>query len=485
MGHYGVVRSLPTPPDHVLVIFGANGDLARRKLLPALYHLYLEGMMPNDFRIIGNARSKLTNAEFIEFARGALKDCGRCPPDLPRWDTFAERLSYISEDLSDGDAPSLAEALDKADAELGGDSQRLYYLAVPPEAFEPIVETIGRENLTDRARIICEKPFGRDLADFKRLQQCSVLAFDEEQIFRIDHFLGKETVQNILAFRFANGMFEPAWNRHHIDHVQIEVLEDIDVGSRGAFYDSTGALRDMVVTHLFQLLGFVAMEPPPFLEERPLAEEVLKLFDSMAPLRVDDVVRGQYEGYRSTDGVDEHSDTETFVAARVFVDNWRWSGVPFYLRTGKALARKRSTVTLAFRDPPRQMFRETSAEWFERDHLSLELGPREGISITFLTKIPGADIELGPAKMTFEYEGSFGSEMIEAYERLLHDALVGDKTLFTRSDGIERTWELVDDVLHNPPPLLPYARGSWGPEAADELIAPRRWHSSSRGEDWG
>ena len=441
--------------------------------------------MPAEFRIIGNARSQLSNQEFIDFARRAMEDCGRCPPDLPKWDTFAQQLSFISEDLSDGDAPSLVEALGKAEAELGADTRRLYYLAVPPAVFEPIIETLGREKLTDRSRAICEKPFGRDLADFKRLNEDSTKFFAEDQIFRIDHFLGKETVQNILAFRFANGMFEPAWNRHHIDHVQIEVLEDDDVGTRGLFYDQTGALRDMLVTHLFQLLGFVAMEPPPVLEERPLAEEVLKLFDSTKPLRIDDVVRGQYEGYRATEGVDEASDTETFVAARVFIDNWRWGGVPFYLKTGKALKTKRSCVTLAFRDPPRQMFREASGEWFERDHLSLELGPHEGISITFLTKIPGPGVELGPAKMTFEYEGSFGSEMIEAYERLLHDALIGDRTLFTRGDGIERTWELVDDVLRAPSPLFTYERGSWGPDEADELIAPRRWHSSSRGEGWG
>ena len=441
--------------------------------------------MPSEYRVIGNARTEVGNDGFRSLARSAVEDFGRCHIRTDEWADFAARLSFVSGDVGAEGADSLAQAIEKAEAAIGMDARRLYYLAVPPAAFRPISEALGQADLVDRSRVVSEKPFGRDLRDFQQLNATANTVFGEDQIFRIDHFLGKETVQNILAFRFANGMFEPAWNRHHIDHVQIEVLEKSDIGTRGGFYDQTGALRDMLVTHLFQLLGFVALEPPPFLEERPLAEEVLKVFDSIKVLRPDDVVRGQYEGYRDADSVDKTSGTESFVAARMFVDNWRWAGVPFYLRTGKALATKRSCVTLAFSDPPRQMFREAPDEWFERDHLSLELGPEEGISVTFLTKIPGPRIELGPAKMTFKYEGSFGSEMIEAYERLLHDALVGDRTFFTRSDGLERAWELVDEVLTSPPPVLPYERGSWGPAAADELIAPRRWHASSRGEAWG
>ena len=479
------MEGVKRPADHIIVIFGANGDLARRKLLPALYHLHQEGLMPSDYRVIGTARSEMSDDGFSAIARGAVEEFGRCRIHPEEWSDFARRLSFVTADLPTDGAGALARAIEKAEAALGIDVQRLYYLAVPPGAFEPITEALGRAGLAERSRVVCEKPFGRDLRDFKKLDAAARAFFAEDQMYRIDHFLGKETVQNILALRFANGMFEPAWNRHHIDHVQIEVLEDIDIGSRGAFYDQTGAIRDMLVTHLFQLLGFVAMEPPPYLEERPLAEEVLKLFDSMQVMEPEDVVRGQYAGYRATPGVEEGSDTETFVAARVFVDNWRWAGVPFFLRTGKALTTKRSCVTLAFKDPPRQMFREAPEEWFERDHLSLELGPEEGISITFLAKIPGPSIELGPAKMTFKYEGSFGSEMIEAYERLLHDALIGDRTLFTRGDGLERTWELVDEVLRDLPPVYPYERGSSGPAAADELIAPHRWHSSSRGEAWG
>ncbi len=478
------MSSVPRPPNHVIVIFGANGDLARRKLLPALFHLYAEGLMPDDFRIIGNSRSESTDDEFRNLARASAAEFSRCDTLGEEWDEFARRLSWVSHDATPDSVAPITDAVSRAQSALGPDARRLFYLSVPPAAFEPVTEALGKGGLAEDARVIYEKPFGRGLEDFKRLNSLVHSVLDEPQIYRIDHFLGKETVQNILAFRFANGMFEPVWNRHHIDHVQIEVLEEIDIGSRGGFYEDTGALRDMLVTHLFQLLGFVAMEPPPVLEERPLAEEVLKLFDTIQPLSRENVVRAQYDGYRRVEDVDPQSDTETFVAAKLAIDNWRWAGVPFYLRTGKALRQRRSSVTLAFRDPPRQMFPEAQ-EWFERDHLSLELGPEEGISITFLTKIPGPTIELGPAKMIFKYEGSFGSEMIGAYERLLHDALIGDRTLFTRGDGIERAWELVDDVLSDPPPLTHYRPGTWGPAAGDELIAPREWHSSSRGESWG
>lgn len=472
------------PPDHVIVVFGANGDLSRRKLLPALFHLHLEGLMPERYRVVGNARSKLSDDQFRDLAYEAVKEFGRCNVTDEEWAGFSSRLSFVSHEFTPHDPEPVKQAVARAEAEIGGEPRRLFYLAVPPGVFEPIVLGLGKAQLQDRARVVCEKPFGRDLEDFRRLSAIVESVFDEEQIFRIDHFLGKETVQNILAFRFANGMFEPSWNRHHIDHVQIEVLEEIGIENRAEFYDNTGALRDMLVTHIFQLLGFMAMEPPPYLESDPLAEEVVKLFRSMKPLKSADVVRGQYEGYRDEAGVAPDSQSETFVAARVFIDNWRWAGVPFFLKTGKGLERKRSSITLAFHNPPRQMFPSAKKEWFERDHLSLELGPDEGITMTFLAKVPGPTIELGPARMVFQYEGSFGSEMIEAYERLIHDALIGDRTLFTRGDGLELAWELVDDVLQNPTPVYPYPKGSWGPKEADDLIAPRRWHSKTRVPRW-
>ena len=473
------MASVHLPSNAVIVIFGANGDLAGRKLLPSLFHLHVEGLLPDDYRIIGNSRSEMTDEEFRNFAQESIAANAQCDASGEQWADFGRRLSWVSHEVRPETIDPVSDAVKKAEADIGGPVCRLFYLAVPPAAFDTIAAALGTGGLAEGARVIFEKPFGSNLEDFKRLNDLVHSVLDDDQIYRIDHFLGKETVQNILAFRFANGMFEPSWTRHHIDHVQIEVLEEGDIGRRGPFYDQTGALRDMLVTHLFQLLGFVALEPPYALEERPLAEEVLKVFETIKPLEPDDVVRGQYEDYRQGDGVAPDSETDTFVAAKLYIDNWRWAGVPFFLRTGKALKERRSCITLAFRDPPRKMFTELDQE-FERDHLTLELGPQEGIHIEFLTKVPGPRIELAPARMTFNYEGSFGSEMIGAYERLLHDALIGDRTLFTRGDGIERSWEIVDAVLRNPPPVQPYARGTWGPEAAEELIAPRRWHASSR-----
>ncbi|MDQ3974593.1 MAG: glucose-6-phosphate dehydrogenase [Actinomycetota bacterium] len=465
------------PDDHVIVVFGGNGDLSRRKLLPALYHLFVEGLLPRGWRVIGNSRSEFSDEQFDEFAREAVREFGRCKLDEDAWETFSERLSYVSHEFVPGDTDAIADAVRRAEDALGGHARRLFYLAVPPAAFGPITEGLGDSRLTERARVVYEKPFGVDEASFHELNATTHRVLADEQIYTIDHFLGKETLQNVLALRFANGMFEPVWNRQHIDHVQIDVPETLDVGTRAGFYEKTGALRDMLVTHLLQVLSVIAMEPPYALEPKPLLDEKTKVFESMGPLRRDRLVRGQYEGYRQAEGVAADSDTETFVAACVQVDNWRWAGVPFFLRTGKCMAENRQTVTLAFKEPPRQMFRDVVAiDSLPNDHLTLDLGSAEGMSISFLAKIPGPSIELGPARMTFRYEGSFGSELIGPYERLLHDALLGDRTLFTRADGIERTWELVADVLADPPPLLAYPAGSWGPQAATELIAPRGWH---------
>jgi glucose-6-phosphate 1-dehydrogenase len=463
------------PDNHVLVIFGANGDLSRRKLLPALYHLDAEGLMPEDYRVIGNSRSELSSDEFRSFARDGVERFGRGEIEADSWQRFSERLSYVSHDFTPENTSPIREALADAEKAVGGKPRRLYYLSVPPAAFPTIIEGLGRDGLSDRARVIVEKPFGSDRESFRQLSRVVAQVLEENDVYRIDHFLGKETVQNILALRFANGIFEPVWNRNHIDHVQIDVPETLGIENRGSFYEQTGALRDMFVTHLLQVLAFVAMEPPTSLEARPLKDETLKVFETIMPLEPSDVVRGQYHGYRSEPGVAEDSHTETFVAVRVRVANWRWAGVPFYLRTGKRLAEERQTVTLVFREPPRQMFRDAPGTWMDQDTLSLELGSDEGISVSFLAKLPGPTIELAPATMRFRYEGSFGSELIEAYERLLHDALLGDRTLFTRGDGIDRTWEIVDEVLENPGPLEVYEPGSWGPAAAADLIAPHRW----------
>jgi glucose-6-phosphate 1-dehydrogenase len=432
--------------------------------------------MPERYAIIGNSRSEMSDEEFHALARDAVDDFCRCSRNEDVWNDFAQRLSYVSCEFQPGNTDTVNDAVRKAEAELGGEARRLFYLAVPPPAFSPITSGIGSAGLTERARVVYEKPYGTDVDSFRVLDQLVHEVLDESQVYRIDHFLGKETVQNILALRFANGMFEPLWNRDYIDHVQVDVPETLGVGTRAGFYEQTGALKDMVVTHLLQVLSFIAMEPPNSLDATALINEKVKVMKAMVPLTADDVVRGQYDGYLETEGVAPESDTETFVAARLFIENARWSGVPFYLRTGKRMAEGRSSVVLAFRPPKQEIFDRLHGEAFERDHLTLELGPKEGISVSFLAKVPGPTVELGPAHMDFRYDESFGSELIEAYERLIHDALIGDRTLFTRGDGIERTWQVVGEVIAKPPALERYAPGSWGPKEADELIAPRRWH---------
>jgi glucose-6-phosphate 1-dehydrogenase len=472
------VDQLQRPDPHVIVVFGGNGDLAQCKLLPALYHLENEGLLPEDYRIIGNSRSDFTDQEFDEFAKEAIERFGRCKPEGELWDRFAERLTYVCGSFTADEPEPLNTAIRAADKELGGTSKLLTYLAVPPKAFPVLTRALGEAELNIGSKIVYEKPFGTDLESFNKLSGLVHRYFDEEQVFRIDHFLGKEAVQNILALRFANGIFEPVWNRSFIDHVEIDVPETLGLEQRAGFYEGVGALRDMLVTHLLQVLSFVAMEPPYALEPKPLADETTKVFESIRALTADDVVRGQYDGYRDEEGVDPHSDTESFVAARVHIDNWRWSGVPFYLRTGKRLKEAHQTVTLAFNEPPRKMFRESESVWFERDHLTFQLGQDGGISVTFLAKKPGPEIELGPARMNFQYDAAHSSELMGAYEQLIHDALIGERTLFTRGDGLERTWEVVQGVIDDPPPLHTYAPGSWGPAAADDLIAPRRWNVS-------
>ena len=462
------------PDPHVIVIFGGSGDLARRRLIPALFHLYQEGLLPESFAIIGSSRGHLTDDDFRVLARSSVDEFCRCAAHGDDWSDFARRLSYLSGGLDIGATDRLRDAVLKAEAEIGGGARRLFYMAVPPSAFGSITAALGSSGLAERARVVYEKPFGSDRTTFRDLSKIVSKVLDESQTYRIDHFLGKESVQNILALRFANGMFEPVWNRNHIDHVQIDVPEQLGIGTRAGFYEGTGALRDMLVTHLLQVLSIVAMEPPASLSPKALIDERVKVFDSMVPLRPTDVVRGQFASYRNLEGVPSDSDTETFVAARASIDNWRWAGVPFYLRTGKRLAQTRQTITLAFRSPPRTIFAGATSPG-ERNHLTIELGHNESVSLHFLAKAPGPTVELGPARMDFCYGSSFGSELVEAYERLLHDALIGDRTLFTRPDGIERTWDLVGDVLVDPPAVQGYEDGTWGPEGMNDLIAPRSW----------
>ena len=476
------VAAAPTvPDDHVIVLFGATGDLARRKLLPGMFHLAEAGLMPERFILIGASRSELDDAEFAAVAREAVEECGRGDVSEDSWERFAASLRFtgVGEGLE-----ALSEEISRARSELGGDPRLLHYLSLPPSVHPEVIETLATLGLARGSRIILEKPFGTDLASARKLDALLHSVFEEEQIFRIDHYLGREAVQNLLAVRFANGMFEPVWNRNHISHVQIDVPETLSIGMRASFYEQTGAFRDMVVTHLFQLLGFVAMEPPTSLSAKALTVERQKVFDAMLPASPGEVVRGQYEGYRSEEGVAPDSDTETFVALRAFVDNWRWAGVPFYLRSGKRLAETHHLLTVAFSKPPRRMFAvDTShvADSFGCDHLTFELGDPGSISTSFLAKVPGPAMRLGQAHMHFSYNDSFGGpeQALDAYERLIHDVMVGHRTFFTTSEAVERLWEVSAPVLEDPPPLELYEPGSWGPKSIDALIEPHHWHLPS------
>ncbi|MEU5048844.1 glucose-6-phosphate dehydrogenase [Streptomyces sp. NPDC021096] len=467
------------PDDHVVVLFGATGDLARRKLLPGLYRLDRAGLMPRRFRIVGSApaASALTDEEFRAHARDAVREFGTGEATGPQWEAFEATLSFGAADPED--PQPLLDAVGAAERAVGGGPRRLCHLAVPPSAFASVVAMLGRTGLADGARVIIEKPFGTDLASARALNETVHAVFDESRVFRIDHFLGKESVDNILALRFANGLFEPVWNREHISHVQIDVPETIGIEGRAGFFEETGTFRDMVVTHLFQVLGFVAMEPPASLGAQDLREEKTRVFRAMEPLDPAHVVRGQYAGYRAEPGVDPHSDTETFVALRTGIDNPRWAGVPFHLRSGKSLGQRRQVVSLHFRRPPLELFpdRPRTGPAAHGNALVVDFDDPGWIAARFLVKEPGPAMRLCPARMDFRYADSFRQQHgLEGYERLILDAMLGDQALFTRADGIERLWEVSDPLLRNPRPVQPYAAGSWGPAAAEELIAPHHWY---------
>jgi glucose-6-phosphate 1-dehydrogenase len=467
------------PEDQVLILFGATGDLAKRKLLPGLFHLAVAGMMPVRYRIVGSGRPDGAPDldGFRSHVKEALEKFGRKELTDQNWAPFAERLSFAPASAEQPDA--LLQAVAHAEQELEGHVPRLVYLAVPPDAFGPMVSMLGAAGLGERARLIVEKPFGHDLASARALNTSLHGALDESQIFRIDHFLGKEAVQNILAFRFANGLFEPVWNRRHVDYVQIDVPEHLTIEGRAAFFEQTGTFRDMVVTHLLHVLGFIAMEPPSRLDAQSLREATGGVFDAIKPLDPARAIFGQYDGYRSERGVATDSEVETFAALEVLVDNERWSGVPFQLRTGKALAESRHTLTLGFKRPARRMFRvpDDASAVARPNEISFELSEPGVIWIDFLAKQPGASMDLGAASLTFRYGDSFEiANELEGYERLLHDTMLGDHTLFTSADGIERLWEVSTPLLEQPPNALTYPRGSWGPEGVDQLVAPHRWH---------
>ncbi len=462
----------PVDP-HVVVLVGATGDLARRKLLPGLFHLAEVGLL-SSFHIVGTSLEDLDDEDFRQLTLAACREYARRPPDESAWRHFAQRLRYVRQ--SDGPA-ALAAAVHDAEDDLGVDARRLHYVSVPPFAAPDVIRTLGAAGLAERARVVLEKPFGTDLDSAQKLNLIIHEVFEEDQVFRIDHFLGKEAALNILAFRFANGLFEPIWNRQMISHVQIDVPETLSVGNRAAFYESAGAFRDMVVTHLMQILAFVAMEPPTALEPFAINEEKNKVFRSMLPLRPDHVVRGQYEGYCDIDGVDPDSQTDTFVALRCEIDNWRWAGVPFFLRTGKHMAEGARIVSIAFREPPRSMFPGASGVGMKGpDHLTFDLAESAKMSLSFYGKRPGPGMVLDKLSLQFALsETAAAGDVLEAYERLILDAMHGDHTLFTNAAGIERLWEVAAPLLADPPEVHLYKRGSWGPRAMHGLIQPFGW----------
>jgi glucose-6-phosphate 1-dehydrogenase len=476
---------LERPPPQALVVFGASGDLTRRKILPALYNLFYDGFLPEPFMVVGYARTGWDEEAFRDQARKAVEEFSRRGVDEERWEGFARLLHYMSGSFDENDAfKPLHERLLEFDQRYGTEGRRLYYCATPPSAFPVIVRRLGECGPQDKAAIVVEKPFGHDLESAKDLSAVIHEEFDESRVFRIDHYLGKETVQNILVFRFANSLFERAWNREAVDHIQITVAESIGVEGRGAYYEEAGAIRDILQNHLLQVLSFLAMEPPRSLEPEAIRDETVKLLCAMLPLDPADVVRGQYtagtvegaqvSGYRDEADVAPDSDVETFVAVRAWIENWRWSDVPIFLRTGKRLARRATEIAVVFRRPPAYLFEGIGLPSPPSDHLVIRIAPQEGISFDFQSKETGAGFEPRTVRMDFSYGDP--SSTPDAYERLLHDAMIGDQTLFTRKDGVERAWELVEPVLDRHGTVATYPAGSWGPREAEELIAPREWH---------
>ncbi|MFK7993510.1 MAG: glucose-6-phosphate dehydrogenase [Granulosicoccus sp.] len=462
-------------PKHpqVVVLVGATGDLAKRKLIPGLYHLYTSGFIP-DCRIIGISLDDMNAEDFRNLCRESLSEFSSRDITDEHWNSFSEKLEYLP--LAAG-PEKLEEAVLKAEQSMEGECRRLHYLSVPPTAALSVVTLLGQANLIDRAHVVMEKPFGVDLESAVFLNNEVHKVFDEKQVFRIDHFLGKEPAQNILAFRFANGLFEPIWNRNFIDNIQIDVPETLGLDNRASFYENTGAFRDMVVTHLFQILAFVAMEPPVALDPQAITEEKRKVFRSMLRIEPQDAVRGQFNGYRELDGVDPESQTETFIALKCTIDNWRWAGVPFFLRTGKRLAEGQRIISIAFHEPPRSMFPRDSGVGLQGpDHLTFDLSDASRTSLSFYGKRPGPGMKLDKHSLQFAMdENKHIGDILEAYERLILDAMRGDHTLFTTSDGIEKLWDVSSPLLESPPPVMRYAQGSWGPNAIHQLIAPRAW----------
>jgi len=495
------MRLEPTAPPCAVLIFGATGDLTRRKLLPALYRLAQQGLVPSEFAILGTARQSMSDDEFRSLMQAAVSEFG--PDDAldeSAWQSFAKRLFYLGGEFNDAALyQKLGSKLEEIDRQYDCRGNRIFYLATAPDFFGVVARQLGEAKLASApagawARIIVEKPFGHDLESARALNEELASVFEEKQVYRIDHYLGKETVQNLLVFRFANSIFEPLWNRQYIDHIQITNAEAIGVEGRGAYYEKAGTLRDMIQNHVFQVTSLIAMEPPASLSANSVRDEKFKAMRSVRPLPADRVdefaVRGQYgpgtvlgdtvPGYREEPGVDPNSSTETFAALKLCFDNWRWAGVPFYLRSGKRLQKHVTEIAIQFKDVPHRLFTETDSP-LQPNVLLIRIQPNEGITLRFAAKLPGQAMRIRPVNMDFRYGSSFGVKPPEAYERLLLDCMLGDSTLYARRDMVERGWEIVDPILEawkKPAPDFPnYEAGSWGPQAAFALIERdgRKW----------
>jgi glucose-6-phosphate 1-dehydrogenase len=475
-----------TPDPCAMVVFGASGDLAHRKIFPALYSLAFRRLLPEKFGVVGVARTEGSDEQFRDDMKEAVKKYGRDEFRDDIWDKIADGMRWVSTDFADeGGEDSVIAALKELDAERGTQGNHVYYLAVPPAAFETIVDAMGKRRTSEGwTRLIVEKPFGHDRQSAQELNALLTRYFEESEIFRIDHYLGKETVQNELALRFANGIFEPIWNRQFVDHVQITVSESIGIEGRAGYYEQAGAIRDIFQNHLLQLLALTAMEPPIDFTAESVRNEKVKVLKSLHTPGPKSVVRGQYgrgfiegeevAGYREEKGVATDSMTETYVAAKLYVDNWRWADTPFYVRMGKRLARRETTIAIQFKRAPHPPFEESAEEGLRPNVLLIHVQPDEGVSLAIGAKVPGQGMTIRTVHMDFLYGGAFRTGMPEAYERLILDCMVGDQTLFTRADEIEEQWLLVDAVVaawqRDRPAFPNYAAGTWGPPSADALL---------------
>jgi glucose-6-phosphate 1-dehydrogenase len=489
-------RTAPAQPC-TIVIFGASGDLTRRKLLPALYNLLLDGLLPNNFAVLGLGRKTLPDEDFRNIAREGIEQFSRQSLEHNKWNTFQGRLFYCAGDIADSDYyVTIGNRLKDIESQYNLPGNRIFYLAIPPSAFSPACEGLHQAGLVvtpgqmdTYSRVIVEKPIGHDLPSAQAINAAIGRVFDESQIFRIDHYLGKETVQNIMVMRFANSIFEPLWNHKYIDHVQLTVSEAVTLGNRAAYYEGAGALRDMVQNHILQLLCLIAMEPPYSLDPDVVRNARMDVLRGLRPIRGKDVeqmtVRAQYApgtikdqevpGYRREEGVRPDSTTETYVALKVFVENWRWAGVPFYIRTGKAMPKRATEIAVQFKEIPQILFNASLETPLAPNLLTLRIQPEEGMALRIISKVPGTKAHTHPVEMDFRYGDAFESPSPEAYERLLLDVMAGDTSLFMRRDAVEASWKWVTDILdgwsaHETKWLPEYPAGSWGPVEADRLI---------------